>query len=129
MKIDPNSGIISFVSPWSFDETVKRIEAELGAKKIKLFARIDQAAEASAFGLALRPTVLLFFGDPKMGTPLMDSNPTLALDLPLKALIWESDSAQVYVGVTSPEFLQKRHSLSAPPFPGMVQMFGNLFGD
>ena len=129
MKIDPNSGIISFVSPWSFDDTAKRIEAELGAKKIKLFARIDQAAEAAATGLALRPTVLLVFGDPRKGTPLMDSNPTLALDLPLKALIWEPNPGKTYVGLTSPEFLQKRHGLPTAPFSEVIQLFGKLLGD
>jgi uncharacterized protein (DUF302 family) len=128
MKTDPNSGIISFSSPWSFDETVRRIEAELGAKKIKLFARIDQAAEAAAFGLVLRPTILLIFGDPRKGTPLMEAYPTLAMDLPLKALIWEANPSEVCVGITSPEFLQKRHGLPTPPFSEVIQLFAKLMG-
>lgn len=70
---DATSGIIRFTSPWSFNETLERIEAFLVAKKIKLFARIDQAAEAAVVGLALRPTTLLIFGDPAKGTPLMDA--------------------------------------------------------
>jgi uncharacterized protein (DUF302 family) len=79
--------------------------------------------------LVLRPTVLLIFGDPRKGTPLMDSNPTLALDLPLKALICESDPGITCVGLTSPEFLQKRHGLRVAPFFEVVQLFGKLLGD
>ena len=97
MTTDSSSGIIKFSSPWPFSETVERIEAVLEAKKIKLFARIDQSAEAAAVGLALRPTTLLIFGDPSKGTPLMESYPTLAIDLPLKALVWEVCPSEVYV--------------------------------
>ena len=129
MKADPKSGVISFASPWSVNDTATRIEAELGARKIKLFARIDQAAEAAAFGLVLRPTVLLLFGDPRKGTPLMDAYPTLALDLPLKALIWESDPGKTSVGLTSPELLQRRHGLPTAPFAEVIQLFGNLLGE
>jgi len=129
MKADPKSGVISFASPWSVNDTATRIEAELGARKIKLFARIDQAAEAAAFGLVLRPTVLLLFGDSRKGTPLMDAYPTLALDLPLKALIWESDPGKTSVGLTSPEFLQQRHGLPTAPFAEVIQLFGNLLGE
>jgi uncharacterized protein (DUF302 family) len=129
MKIDPDSGIVSFVSSWSFEETATRIETGLFAKKIKLFARIDQAAEAAAVGLVLRPTVLLIFGDPMKGTPLMDSHPTLAMDLPLKALIWEFNSAETRIGLNSPEFLQKRHGLPSAPFSEVIQLFGKLLGD
>ena len=86
MTTDAASGMITFSSPWSFTETVERIEAILREKKIKLFAHIDQAAEATAVGLTLRPTVLLIFGDPAKGTPLMDSFPSLALDLPLSLI-------------------------------------------
>jgi uncharacterized protein (DUF302 family) len=82
MTNDAVSGMIRFSSPWPFDETVRQIEAVLSAKHIKLFSRIDQAAEAAAVGLVLRPTTLLIFGDPGKGTPLMEAYPTLALDLP-----------------------------------------------
>jgi uncharacterized protein (DUF302 family) len=129
MKADPRSGVVSFASPWSVNDTATRIEAELGARKIKLFARIDQAAEAAACGLVLRPTVLILFGDPRKGTPLMDAYPTLALDLPLKALIWESDPGKTSVGLTSPEFLQRRHGLPMAPFAEVIQLFGNLLGE
>jgi uncharacterized protein (DUF302 family) len=126
MTIDSLSGIISFASPWPVGETVERIEALLSAKKIKLFARIDQSAEAATAGLKLRPTVLLIFGDPGKGTPLMESYPTLALDLPLKALVSEVAPGQVTISLNSPAFLQKRHQLPFAPLPEVIQLFAAL---
>ena len=126
MTTDSASGLIKFPSPWSYAETVERIEAALLAKKIKLFARIDQSAEASAVGLTLRPTVLLIFGDPGKGTPLMESYPDLAVDLPLKALIWEARPSEVYIALTSPEFLQKRHNLPSAPFAEVIRLFASI---
>jgi uncharacterized protein (DUF302 family) len=128
MTNDSASGMIRFSSPWPFDETVRQVEAALSAKQIKLFDRIDQAAEAAAVGLALRPTTLLIFGDPSKGTPLMEAHPTLAIDLPLKALIWEADPSEVFIGLTSPEFLQKRHGLPSAPFTEVVRLFIALLG-
>ena len=127
MTTDSSSGMIEFSSPWPFAETVERIEAVLEAKKIKLFARIDQSAEAAAVGLTLRPTILLIFGDPRKGTPLMEAHPSLAMDLPLKALIWEGGPSDVRVSLTSPEFLQKRHQLPAAPFSEVVRLFATVF--
>jgi len=126
MTNDSVSGMIQFSSPWSFDDMVKRIAAAFSAKKIKLFDRIDQSAEAAAVGLTLRPTTLLIFGDPTKGTPLMEAYPTLAIDLPLKALIWEVEPAKVSVGLTSPEFLQNRHGLPSAPFTEVVRLFNAL---
>jgi len=123
---DATSGIIRFTSPWSFNETVERIEALFKAKKIKLFARIDQAAEANAVGLVLRPTTLLIFGDPAKGTPLMEAYPSLAIDLPLRALVWETAPGEVQIGLTSPEFLRQRHSLPNAPFAEVVRLFRTL---
>ena len=105
---------------------MERIEAAFRAKKIKLFARIDQAAEAAAVGLTLRPTTLLIFGDPSKGTPLMEVYPDLAIDLPLKVLVWEATPAEVFIGLTSPEFLQKRHRLPFAPFTEVVGLFTAL---
>jgi uncharacterized protein (DUF302 family) len=128
MATDSSKGIINLPSPWPVRETAERIEAVLSAKKIKLFARIDQSAEAAVVGLNLRPTLLLIFGDPGKGTPLMESYPTLAVDLPLKALIWEAKPGEVYLSLTSPEFLQKRHQLPFAPFAEVVQLFAALLG-
>jgi uncharacterized protein (DUF302 family) len=115
-------GIVDVRSKHSAVETVARLESLLKAKGIKIFALIDQAAEAKAVGLTMRPTVLLIFGDPKAGTPLMQRYPSLALDLPLKVLVWESKDGAVWLSYNSPEFLQKRHGLDTPPFG----VLGNL---
>src|SRR5277367_5024224 len=108
-------GIIDLPSPYPAAETADRLQTFLAAKGMKIFARIDQAAEAASVGLTLQPTILLLFGNPKAGTPLMEQFPSLAIDLPLKALIWES-SSKVYLSFVSPEHLQKRHHLPMTPF-------------
>jgi uncharacterized protein (DUF302 family) len=120
------NGIVDLRSRYSVDETVARLEASLAAKGIKVFARIDQAAEARAVGLMLRPTVLLIFGDPKAGTPLMDRHPSLALDLPFKALVAESPDGSVHLSYNSPEFLRERHGLDALPFASVEKLLGEV---
>jgi len=116
-------GIIDVSSLYSVPETADRLQNLLVAKGMKIFARIDQAAEAQAVGLTLRPTILLLFGNPKAGTPLMEQFPSLAIDLPLKALIWESSDKKVYLSYTSPEFLQQRHHLPMTPFGQVADLF------
>ena len=110
------TGIIDLACKQTVAETVDRLETLLHAKGITIFARINQAAEAETAGLIMRPTVLMIFGDPKAGTPLMNQHPSLAMDLPLKALVWESAEGKVWLSYNSPEFLQQRHGLDAPPF-------------
>jgi uncharacterized protein (DUF302 family) len=92
------------------DEIVTRVELALTTAGIKVFARIDHAAEAHAAGLAMRPTVVLVFGNPKGGTPLMVARPTVAIDLPLKALIWEDDAGATWLTYNTPALLE-RHGL------------------
>jgi uncharacterized protein (DUF302 family) len=108
-------GVIDLPSPHSVAVTADRLQSFLGGKGMKIFARIDQAAEAASVGMTLRPTILLLFGNPKAGTPLMDQFPSLAIDLPLRALVWESEG-KTCVSFPSPEYLQKRHHLPALPF-------------
>jgi uncharacterized protein (DUF302 family) len=115
-------GIVNVLSPHSAVETADRLERFLPSKGMKIFARIDQAAEAKEVGLDLRPTILLLFGNPTAGTPLMEKYPSLALDLPLKALVWESDG-KVYLSYSSPEYLQKRHQLPMVPFAPLPDLF------
>jgi uncharacterized protein (DUF302 family) len=110
------TGIIDLACKQTVAETIDRLETLLHAKGITIFARINQAAEAETAGLIMRPTVLMIFGDPKAGTPLMNQHPSLAMDLPLKALVWESAEGSVWLSYNSPEFLQQRHGLDAPPF-------------
>ena len=120
------TGIIDLPCKHSVAETVDRLESLLKSKGVKIFARIDQAAEAKTVGLEMRPMTLLIFGDPKAGTPLMNRHPSLAVDLPLKALVWEAADGKVCLSYNSPEFLQQRHNLEAMPFgalAGLLQAF------
>ena len=115
MAID---GLINTESCYSVHETIDRLEALLKSKGVKIFARFDQAAEAQAVGLSMRPTELLIFGDPKSGSPLMNQYPSLAIDLPLKAVAWESETGTVYLTFNSAEYLHERHHLAGEPFKG-----------
>jgi uncharacterized protein (DUF302 family) len=108
-----NTGLVSRVSPYPVTETLDRLEAVLKSKGVKIFARIDHAAEAQGAGMSLRPTQLLIFGNPKAGTPLMRANPSIGLDLPMKALAWQDAQGLVQLTWNSPEYLTGRHGLDA----------------
>lgn len=110
--MNANNGIINQASPYSVTETIDRLEAILRAKGITVFARLDQQVEAEKVGLSLLPTQLLLFGNPKAGTPLMVAEPTIALDLPLKILVWESTSGEVWLSYNDTNYLKQRFSLS-----------------
>jgi uncharacterized protein (DUF302 family) len=92
-------------------DTMNKLEAEVKAKGMTIFARVDHAAGAVAVGLSLRPTELLIFGNAKGGTPLMQSNQTIGIDLPLKALVWEDASGATWLSYNDPPWLAKRHGL------------------
>jgi uncharacterized protein (DUF302 family) len=123
-----NTGIINVACGDSVKEVADRLESLLSSKGMKIFLRLDQAAEAGNAGLSMRPMVLLVFGDPKAGTPLMIRYPSLAMDLPLKALVWESAEGKVWISYNSPEFLQQRHGMEQPPFGALGQLFQNASG-
>jgi len=106
------AGIVSKLSSRSVAETVQRLTGILSAKGIKLFAVIDQAAEARQAGLDLRDTVLVIFGSPAAGTPVMAAHPLAAIDLPLKVLVWDN-AGQTTVSYYSPATLAARHRLPA----------------
>jgi uncharacterized protein (DUF302 family) len=108
-----DNGIVNTASPYSVDETLKHLETLLEAKGITVFARIDHGGEAAKVGMEMHPTKLLIFGSPKGGTPVMLAAPTSALDLPLKALVWEDDHGKVWVSSNDPAYLQKRHNIPA----------------
>ena len=118
---------MDFISPHPPQKTVELLESFLSGKGMKIFARIDQAAEAAAAGLELRPTILLLFGSPKAGTPLMQQYPNLALDLPLKALIWE-EAGQVHVTFTGPDELRERYNLPFTPFEALPELLKSALG-
>jgi uncharacterized protein (DUF302 family) len=93
------------------DEAVARIERAVTAAGMKVFARIDQAAEARTAGLTMRPAVVILFGNPKAGTPLMVVRPTVAIDLPLKALVWQDEQGATWLTYNLPALLVRRHGL------------------
>lgn len=108
-----NKGIIDTPSNHSVDQTVDRLKNILQSKGVQLFAVIDHSGEAEKVGMKMPPTKLLIFGSPKAGTPLMLAAPSVAIDLPLKILIWEDIQRKVWVSYNSPVYLQERHNLSS----------------
>lgn len=104
-------GMVHLHSTYDFGETLKRLESALKEKGIHTFCRIDHSGEAAKAGLAMRPTFLVIFGSPKAGTPLMIESPTLALDLPLKVLIWEGEGKAIWLTYNSVEYLRQRHKV------------------
>jgi uncharacterized protein (DUF302 family) len=105
------SGIVTVPSHHSVDETVNNLKAILEAKGVTLFAVIDHSGEAAKVGLTMPPTKLLIFGSPKAGTPLMLAAPSIAIDLPLKILVWQDARGRVWLSYNSPEYLAQRHGL------------------
>ncbi len=109
MNKDRDNGLIHLPSQHPIDDTVQRLQTFLSEKNIRLFAIIDHSGEAEKVGLQMRPTRLLIFGNPKGGTPLMKASPTVAIDLPLKALVWEDGDGKVWLTYNDPAYLQRRH--------------------
>jgi uncharacterized protein (DUF302 family) len=107
----PKDGIISIASKHTVDETLSNLQSALAEKKITVFAVIDHSGEAEKVGMHMPPTKLVIFGNPKGGTPLMLASPSIAIDLPLKILIWQDGDGHVWVSYNSPEYLMQRHSL------------------
>jgi uncharacterized protein (DUF302 family) len=108
-----NNGIVNKPSKHSVDDTLGKLQNILETKGIAVFALIDHSGEAAKVGMKMRPTKLLIFGNPKGGTPLMLAAPSIAIDLPLKILIWQDDQEKVWVSYNTPEYLAERHGL--PP--------------
>ena len=103
--------VVTKPSAYSVPETIDRIEKVVTAKGMQIFARIDHGGEARKVGLAMRPTVLLIFGNPKGGTALMIAKPAAAIDLPMKALAWEGEDGKVWLTYNSPDLLHERHGV------------------
>jgi uncharacterized protein (DUF302 family) len=113
MTSNPNSGIVTLKSAHSVDETVRRLEEALHARKIKLFAIIDHSGEAEREGLRMPNTKLVIFGHPKAGTAIMLASPSSAIDLPLKILVSEDGAGGVWLTYNSTDYLKARHGF--PP--------------
>jgi uncharacterized protein (DUF302 family) len=106
-------GLTTIPSSYGPKDTMDRLEAEVRTKGMTVFARIDHTAGATAAGLSLRPTEVLIFGNAKAGTPLMQSVQTVAIDLPLKALVWQDASGDTWLSYNDPAWLALRHELGA----------------
>jgi uncharacterized protein (DUF302 family) len=104
-------GLITKPSKYSVPETMHRLETALAAKNIKIFAHVDHSGEAEKAGLKMPPTQLLIFGNPKGGTPVMLASPTSAIDLPLKALVWQDAEGKVWLSYNDPAYIQRRFGL------------------
>ena len=107
------NGLINVKSSRTVKETADRLESVLKEKGMTVFARIKHSDGAKKAGVDLRPTELVIFGNPKVGAPLMKCNQTVGIDLPQKALIWKDDTGQVWLTYNDPQYLAKRHGLSA----------------
>jgi len=108
-----DNGIVSLPGSGTVDETVAKIKSILAAKGIALFVLVDHSGEAEKAGFKMRPTKLLIFGSPRAGTPLMQAAPSLAIDLPLKILVWEDAAGKTWVSYNTPEYLRQRHNIPA----------------
>jgi uncharacterized protein (DUF302 family) len=105
--------VVTRLSPWSAADTVTRLLAVAAARQLKVFALIDHSGEAKNVGLHLRDTKLVIFGSPAAATPVMQSAPLAAIDLPLRVLIWASDDYQTKLSYEAPGALSRRYGLSA----------------
>ncbi len=108
-----NNGLVSIKSQNSVDKTVSLLKATLNKKGMTIFTTIDHAANAKKVGLSLRPTQLIIFGNPKIGSKLMLCAQSVAIDLPQKYLVSEDEKGQVWISYNAPRYLDKRHGLSA----------------
>jgi uncharacterized protein (DUF302 family) len=114
------NGMVDVSSNHSVDETVERVKNILQSKGITLFALIDHSGEAEKAGMKMPPTKLLIFGNPKGGTPLMLAAPSVAIDLPLKILVWQDGQGKVWLSYNSSEYLQERHGLPQDLVPNIA---------
>jgi uncharacterized protein (DUF302 family) len=119
-------GLTTTLSSFGPKETMDRLEAEIKAKGMTVFARVDHAAGAAEAGLPLRPTELLIFGSAKAGTPLMQADQAIGIDLPLKALVLEDAAGKVWLTCNDPHWLAKRHGLGAAVAPTVDAMAAAL---
>ena len=119
-------GLITLRSASGPEETMNRLEAEVRAKGLTVFAHIDHAAGATAVGLALRPTDLLIFGNARGGTPLMQAQQTIGIDLPLKALVWQDASGVTWLSYNDPHWIAERHGIDEAAKAAVAALAGAL---
>jgi len=113
------NGLIHKPSNHPVEDTVAKLKNILQVKGLTFFALVDHSGEAEKVGMKMRPTKLLIFGSPKAGTPLMLAAPSIAIDLPLKLLVWQDAQDKVWITYNSPDYFRERHNLPQ-------ELFGNL---
>jgi uncharacterized protein (DUF302 family) len=118
--------LVTLESRYSAPQTAERLTAEIEKRGMSVFARIDHAAAARAAGMALRPTEVLLFGNPRAGTPLMQAEQTIGIDLPLKLLVWEDEGGKVRISYNDPVWLGIRHGLPGSESDRLKGMAGGL---
>jgi uncharacterized protein (DUF302 family) len=116
----PDNGVINLSSPHTVLETLARLEAVVQAKGIPIMAMIDHSGDAAKAGLQMEPTKLLIFGNAKAGTPIMLASPSAAIDLPLKALVWQDRDGKVWLSYNSPAYLKQRHGIPDNLLPNIA---------
>lgn len=104
-------GVVNVASPYSVEETANRFEAILNKKGMTIFKRIKHSEGAKKVGIKLRDTQVIIFGNPKVGSPLMQCQQTIAIDLPQKAMVWQDATNQVFISYNSPSYLKERHQV------------------
>jgi uncharacterized protein (DUF302 family) len=114
-----DNGMAHVSSPYPVPEAVRRVEALIVARGLSVLTRVDHSGDAAKVGLTMRPTELLIFGNPQAGTPLMVASPTLAIDLPLKVLVWEDGGGKVWISYNTPEYLRERHNIPEALLPNI----------
>ncbi len=120
-------GLTAVRSPYGERETMDRFEAVARDSGMTIFARIDHGAGAEKVGRSLRPTEVLIFGNPKGGTPFMECNQTVGIDLPLKLLVWTDVSNQVWIGYNDPAWIGHRHGVDGcPPISALSQTLAKM---
>jgi uncharacterized protein (DUF302 family) len=107
-----SKGLISLKSPYDVKTTIDRLESILKEKGMVIFKRVNHTEGAKKARLKLRPTELLVFGNPKVGTPLMQCSQSVAIDLPQKALAWENEAGQVWLSYNDADYIAERHNVS-----------------
>ena len=114
-------GLVEFKSPYSAKQTMDRMENVVKERGLRMFVRVDHAAGAASVGRSLRPTEVMVFGSPQGGTPLLECGQTVGIDLPLKALVWEDTSGQVWLGFNDPAYVATRHGVQDCPAVAILQ--------
>lgn len=115
-----DNGVVNVASNHSVSETIDRLEQLAKSKQLTVFARIDFSGDAAKAGLSMPPTQMLIFGNPKAGTPLMLAAPSVAIDLPLKAVAWQDGGGRVWLSYNAPEYLKSRHGLPETLLPNIA---------